>query len=91
MSSTAVSVTAAPKVSWLKHVGQVFGKILTFFAKSAAPIADEASKVAEVFLPQFAPEIQFADNLVTKIAKQALVTESLAAAGAAGRPCTLSG
>jgi hypothetical protein len=80
--------TAAPaqpaKVSFLKRIGQIAGKILSFLANDAKPIADQAAAVAEVLIPQFAPEIAFADNLITRIAKQAVVTESLAAqAGAA--------
>jgi hypothetical protein len=69
--------TPAPHVSWLKHFGQVIGKILGIVAHDAAPIADQAAKVAEIMLPQFATEIAAADNLIDNIAKQALVTEAI--------------
>lgn len=78
----ATTPAPAPKVSFLKHVGQIIGKILGFVADKAAPIADSAAKVAEVLLPQFATAIMAADNLIDNIAKQAIVTESLAAAAA---------
>lgn len=74
--------TPAPKVSFLKHFGQIIGRILGIVAKDAAPIADQAAKVAEVLLPQFSAQIMAADNLVDNIAKQALVTESIAATAA---------
>ena len=73
----STSPTPAPHVSWLKHLGNVIGKILGIVAKDAAPIADQAAKVAEVLLPQFATEIAMADNLIDNIAKQALVTEAI--------------
>jgi hypothetical protein len=66
-------------MSFLKKIGQQLGKILGFIANNAKPIADQAAAVAEVLMPQFAMEIAAADNLVTKIAKQAIVTEALAA------------
>lgn len=71
-----------PHISWLKRVGQVIGKVLGIIGHQAAPIAHIAAGVAGALLPQFSPEITFADGLVTKIAKQALVTEALAAAAA---------
>lgn len=74
--------TATVKVSFLKHFGQVVGKILGIVAKDAAPIADKAAVVAEILLPQFSTEIAVADNLIDNIAKQALVTESISAAAA---------
>lgn len=77
MSSAA---TPAPKVSWLKHVGQVIGKILVIIATKVAPEADLASKVAEAMLPQFTPEIQAADNLIDNIAKEAVGAEAMASA-----------
>lgn len=77
MSSAA---TPAPKVSWLKHVGQAIGKILVIIATKVAPEADLASKVAEAMLPQFTPEIQAADNLIDNIAKEAIAAEAMAAA-----------
>lgn len=79
--STAPAVPGtAPHVSWLKKVGHVIGKILGIIAKDAKPIADTAAQVATALFPQFAPEIAFADGLVTKIAQQAVVAEGLAAA-----------
>lgn len=70
-------------MSFLKHVGQVIGRILGIVAKDAKPIADLAAPVAAALFPQFAPEIAAADALVTKIAQQAVAAEALAAAGAA--------
>ena len=82
--STAPAVPA--KVSFLKKIGQVIGKILGIVAKDAATIASEAAEVASVLLPQFAPEITVADNLVTNIAKQCVITEALAATAATPVP-----
>ena len=81
MATTVTSVSPAvpAKVSFLKKIGQVIGKILGIVAKDAAPIASQAAAVASVLLPQFAPEITMADNLVSNIAKQAIITEALAA------------
>lgn len=78
-SSTPPAVTAAP-VSWLKKVGHVVGRILGIIAKDAAPVAAVAAQVAEAMLPQFSGEIQFADNLVSKIAKEAIAVEGVSAA-----------
>lgn len=76
---TVMGTSAVPKkVSFLKRIGQIIGKIVNFMAKDAAPIADKAAAVAEALMPQFAPEIMFADNLLTKIAKQCIVTEAVA-------------
>ena len=87
MSTTPTVVPAAmavPKVSWLKHFGQILGKLLGFVAKEAKPIADTAAQVATVLFPQFGTLIAAGDALVTKIAHQAIVAEALAAqAGAA--------
>lgn len=81
--STAPAVPAAPvKESFLKKIGSIMGKILSFLANNAKPIADQAAAVATALIPQFAPEIAVADNLVTKIAQQAIVTEGLAATAA---------
>jgi hypothetical protein len=80
--STAPAVT---HVSWLKHFGQIIRKILGFIAKDAAPIADQAAKVAAVLLPQFAVEIAAASNLIDHIANQCIITESLVTA-TAGAP-----
>lgn len=76
-------VVVPPKVSWLKRFGQVVGKILKVIAKDSKAVADAATPVAEALLPQFAPEIQMADNLVSNIAKQAIVTETISAAASA--------
>jgi hypothetical protein len=84
MSSTA-AVVAAPKVSWLKKIGQDIGKVLTFFAQKAPAVAVEAGTVASLLMPQFAPEVTVAENLVTNIAKEAVAVEgAAAAAGTAG-------
>jgi hypothetical protein len=74
MATPAAPVT--PKVSWLKKFGQDVVKVIDFVAGKAAPIAQAAGAVAETLLPQFAPEINVAENLVTKIANQAAATEA---------------
>jgi hypothetical protein len=98
MSTTTSPVVAipavsapAPKVSWLKRVGQVLGSILKIVAKDAAPAADTASKVAAIMFPQFAPGIIAADNLIDNIAKEAVTAEAMdqAAATAKGGPAKL--
>lgn len=77
MSTSPAPVTAAPKVSFLKRVGQLVGKILGIIARDGAPIADKAALVVTTFLPQFATEIGMADSLIDNIAKQCIVTEAL--------------
>jgi len=79
----AAAAATTTKTSWLSRFGHVLGRILGVIAKDAKPIADAATPVAEALLPQFAPEIQAADNLVTNIAKQAVITEGIAAAAGA--------
>jgi hypothetical protein len=74
------TTTVAPRVSWIKHVGQVIGKIIGIITKDAKPEADIAAKVATALLPQFAPEIAMADNLVTKISLEMMSVEGVAAA-----------
>ena len=93
-SPAVVTMTAsapAPKVSWLKRVGQVLGSILKIIARDIAPVADTASKVAAVMFPQFAPGIIAADNLIDNIAKEAITAEIMdqAAATAKGGPAKL--
>ena len=77
-TTPAVIVVSAPKVSFLKHFGQILGRILKFVAKDSAPIVDQAAPVLEVLLPQFATPIGAAKNLMDSIAKQAIVTEAIA-------------
>lgn len=72
----APAPTPAPKVSWLKKFGQEVVKVVEFVAGKAAPIAQAAGGVVSTLLPQFAPEISVAENLVSSIAKQAQVTEA---------------
>lgn len=81
-ATPAPAAAPAPHVSWLKHFGQVIGRILGIVAKDAAPVADQAAKVAEILLPQFATQIGAADNLIDNIAKQAIITEALQTATA---------
>jgi vacuolar-type H+-ATPase subunit B/Vma2 len=69
-----------PHVSWLKHFGQIIGRVLGILAKDVPAIVAIATPVAEALLPQFSAQIQTANDLVSKIAKQAIVTEGLAAA-----------
>lgn len=79
VATTGTATTPAP-VSWLKRVGHIVGRILGIVAKDVAPVAAVAAQVAEAMLPQFAGEIQAADNLVSKIAKEALAVEGVSAA-----------
>lgn len=80
VSTSATPVVAAPHVSWLKHVGQVIGRILGIVAKDVKPVADTAAQVATALFPQWAVLIAAGDSLVTKIAAQATAVESVAAA-----------
>lgn len=86
MSSTSTSASssaaapAAKKVTWLSKVGAVLGKILKVVATTAKPVADIAAPVAEALFPQFSKQIASADNLVTKIATEAVAVEGAAAA-----------
>lgn len=76
---TVASIAAAPpKQSWLKRFGHIVGQILGFVAKEAKPVADDAAKVATILMPQFAPEIAIADNIVTNISLEAVKVEALA-------------
>ena len=78
MSTAALPVPA--KQSFLSRVGHTIGSILKVLAGGVAGPVDMASKVAIAMFPQFTPEIQFADNLVSKIAKEAIAVEGVAAA-----------
>lgn len=80
MATAPTATTAAPKVSWLKHVGQVIGKILGIVAKDAKPVADTVTQVVSVLYPGLAALAQAGDALVSKIALQATAVESVAAA-----------
>jgi hypothetical protein len=81
MSSTpVVPVVAAPKVSWLKKFGQKVEQVLGLIAKDAVPVALAAGQVVSFIDPVLAPEITVAENLVSKIANQSLVTEAAFAA-----------
>lgn len=76
------SAPAAPvaKVSWLKKFGQDVVKVVTWVAGKAVPIAQAAGAVVSAIDPALAPEVTVAENLVTKIANQAQVTEAAFAA-----------
>lgn len=81
MATTPAGLVPPPAhLSWLKRTGHVLGQILGFIAKDAPALEKIAVPVAEALLPQFAAEIQFADNLFSKIVKQAVVTQGLVAA-----------
>lgn len=81
----------APHVSWLKKFGLAVAHALGFIAKEAVPIAEAAGTVATIFFPALAPEIALAENLVSKIANQATVTEAafLAVGSGANGPAKL--
>jgi len=76
------SAPAAPiaKVSWLKKFGQEVVKVVTWIAGKAVPVAQAAGAVVSAIEPALAPEIAVAENLITKIANQAAVTEAAFAA-----------
>lgn len=81
MTTEATSTIAAPKkVSWLSKVGAILGDVLKAAATVAKPIADIAAPVAEALFPQFKTQIAGADNLVSKIASEAIAVEGVAAA-----------
>jgi hypothetical protein len=85
MSTTTqpvVTAAATPpaKVSLLKHIGNVLGKIAKVLVKDIAPAEPAMAKALEAFLPQFAPAIAVGDGLFTRITQQILVTEASAAA-----------
>lgn len=79
MSSIPPAPIPAPvksSSSWLSKFGHAIGVALGFIAKEAVPIAQAAGTIISIIDPVLAPEISFAENLVSKIAQQALVTES---------------
>jgi hypothetical protein len=63
--STAPAVPK--KQSWLSKFGHEVGVILGVVAKDAEPVEKIAAATATALLPQFAPEIAYADNLATRI------------------------
>lgn len=77
-SAPPVPVAPAPvaKTSWLKKVGHAIGVALGFVAKSAVPIASAVGTAISIIDPILAPEISVAENLVSRIAQQAIVTEA---------------
>src|SRR5690348_4545929 len=76
----ATAATPVKKVSWLKHVGQVLGKVLGIVAKDAKPVADTVAQVVSVLYPGLGSLAQAGDALVSKIALEATAVESVAAA-----------
>lgn len=81
MATAAPAVTAAPKVSWLKKIGQFLGKVIGVIAKDGKPVVDDAAKVATILLPQFAGEIDYADNLADNIMQEIVTAEAAEQAG----------
>jgi hypothetical protein len=65
--ATTAPVTPAPKTSWLSRFGHEVGVVLGVIAKDAEPVEKIAAATATTLLPQFAPEIAYADNLATRI------------------------
>jgi hypothetical protein len=65
-----------PHVSWLKKFGHAVASVLGWLNQHAGPIEHDAAVVAEIALPQFAPEIMVADNLASRILSQVKVTEA---------------
>jgi len=74
----AASPAPAKKVSFLKNVGIVLGKVAMVFNK-VAPVEPLIAKALEALFPKFAPAIETGDGLFSKIAKQIMVTEVAAA------------
>lgn len=79
--ASAPVVAAPAKVSFLKKFGQDVLKVITFIAGKAVPIAQAAGAVVSALDPVLAPAITVAENLISKIANQALITEAAFAAG----------
>ena len=79
-SPAPVLVQPPPHLSFMKRMGHILGQVLGFISKDAQVIEPIAVKVAEALLPQFAAEIQVADNIFSKIVKQAIVTQGLVTA-----------
>jgi len=72
--------TPTAKVSWLRHFGQVIGRVLGAVSKDAPTVIKYAEPVALALLPQFADEIKFADGVATHILKQITVTQAATSA-----------
>lgn len=83
--STPVTPAVPAKVSWLKRIGSFFAKVLAVVAKDGKPVIDDAAKVAEIVLPQFAPLIVSADNIADNIIQEAVAAEAMEQAGAAAQ------
>ena len=83
--ATTPPVTPAPKISWLKKVGQVFAKIIHVIATDAAPIEKIAVPVAEALMPQFIPLINVADGIFSNIVKEAVAVETVSTAASAAQ------
>jgi hypothetical protein len=88
MSTPPVVVTAPPvvtpapvKVSWLKKVGQFLGKVVGLIAKDGKPVVDDAATVAKILLPQFAGEIDAANNIADNIMQEIVTAEAAEQAG----------
>jgi hypothetical protein len=95
MSNTAVGVQAspaAPKVSWLKKIGIFLGKVVGVIAKDGKPVVDDAAKVAKILLPQFAGEIDYANNIADNVMQEIVTAEAAAQAGVSpqGGPAKLT-
>jgi hypothetical protein len=83
MSTAPSPVTAAPKVSWLKHIGNFFVKLIKIVATDVAPAEKIAVPVAEGLLPEFIPLITTADGIFSKIVSWAVSAETAVASGGA--------
>jgi hypothetical protein len=81
VTAPPVVTPAAPKVSWLKKVGQFLGKVVGLIAKDGKPVVDDAATVAKILLPQFAGEINAADNIADNIMQEIVTAEAAEQAG----------
>jgi hypothetical protein len=68
------------KLSWLKHWGQVIGRVLGVVAKDGPAVIEYAEAITVAVAPQFAPAVIAVGGIASKILKQIVVTQASAAA-----------
>lgn len=75
MSATVqpIASAAAPHVSWLKKIGNVIAKIVGAVVKVEPGLV----RVAEIALPEFAPEIAMADGLFSKALSMVVTSQGI--------------
>ena len=75
-TATVTITPAVPHVSWLKKFGHAVGVALGFIAKEAVPVSQAIGAVVGILDPAAQPLILAAENIVSKIAAQAAITEA---------------